>query len=90
MNKPSIDTLHVPPTAPSSETLAEAHIAAELEDDTRTEQRGLRRRLTSTVWFYTLIVFAAEVTFFAITAGDRFLTTNNLILTAQNVAVLTV
>ena len=36
------------------------------------------------------IVFAVEVLFFSIRAGDRFLTTNNLILTAQNVAVLTV
>ena len=89
MNKP-IDTLPAAPVPQSPDQVAEAHIAAELEDDARIEQRGLRRRITSTVWFYTLIVFAAEVTFFAITAGDRFLTTNNLILTAQNVAVLTV
>ena len=41
-------------------------------------------------WRYTLVVFAVEILFFSIMAGDRFLTTNNLILTAQNVAVLTV
>jgi hypothetical protein len=45
MNKPTIDTLHARPAAPSPDRLAEAHIAAELEDDTRVEPRRLRRRL---------------------------------------------
>ena len=35
-------------------------------------------------------MFAVEVAFFSITVGDRFLTKSNFILTAQNVAVLTV
>jgi ribose transport system permease protein len=59
-------------------------------DDEQQGKRGWRGRLASIGWRYTLVVFAVEVAFFAITAGDRFLTTNNLILTAQNVAVLTV
>ncbi len=53
-------------------------------------QRGLLKRLGSVTALYTVAIFAAEVLFFSIRAHDRFLTTNNLILTAQNVAVLTV
>ena len=53
-------------------------------------QRGLLRRIGSVTAVYTVAVFAAEVLFFSLRASDRFLTTNNLILTAQNVAVLTV
>ena len=91
MNKPTIDTLQAQTPAPSPDQVAEAHIAAELEDDARFEPpRGIRGRIWSTAWIYTLVVFGVEVLFFSITAGDRFLTTNNLILTAQNVAVLTV
>jgi len=52
--------------------------------------RSLRVRLGATAWLYTLAVFAVEVAFFAIKARDRFLTTDNLVLTAQNVSVLTV
>lgn len=62
---------------------------SEIDDDAHAP-RTLRRRVGSTVWVYTLAVFAVEVLLFALLAGDRFLTTSNLVLTAQNVAVLTV
>jgi ribose transport system permease protein len=52
--------------------------------------RGLLQRIGSITALYTVAVFAVEVAFFAIRERDRFLTTDNLILTAQNVAVLTV
>ena len=60
------------------------------DGDDSAGQRGLLKRLGSVTAVYTVAVFAAEVLFFSIRASDRFLTTNNLILTAQNVAVLTV
>jgi ribose transport system permease protein len=91
MNERTIDTLRARTSAPSSpDVVADAHIAAELEEDTQTRPRGLRGRIGTIGWMYTLAVFAAQVLFFSITAGDRFLTRSNLILTAQNVAVLTV
>jgi ribose transport system permease protein len=60
------------------------------DGDESASPRGLLKRLGSVTALYTVAVFAAEVLFFSIRAHDRFLTTNNLILTAQNVAVLTV
>lgn len=48
------------------------------------------RRIGSIAALYTVAVFAAEVLFFSLSEPDRFLTRSNLILTAQNVAVLTV
>ena len=73
------------PPAPIDETTSPVD-----PDDDHPGRRGLRGRIGSIGWRYTLVVFAVEVAFFSITAGDRFLTTTNLILTAQNVAVLTV
>ena len=58
--------------------------------DETASPRGILHRLGSITALYTVAVFAAEVLFFSLRASDRFLTTNNLILTAQNVAVLTV
>ena len=62
----------------------------EHDADAHTGRRGWRGRIGAIGWRYTLVVFAVEILIFWIIAGDRFLTTNNLILTAQNVAVLTV
>lgn len=60
------------------------------DGDDSADPRGLLKRLGSVTSLYTVAVVAAEVLFFSIRAHDRFLTTNNLILTSQNVAVLTV
>ena len=75
------------PPAPIDETAGPAVVDP---DDDHPGRRGLRGRIGSIGWRYTLVVFAVEVAFFSITAGALFLTRTNLILTAQNVAVLTV
>ena len=90
MNDPTVDALppaEADPPAPIDETAGPAVVDP---DDDHPGRRGVRGRIGSIGWRYTLVVFAVEVAFFSITAGDRFLTTTNLILTAQNVAVLTV
>lgn len=61
-----------------------------IEPDDSGGRRRLHQRVASIGAVYTVAVFAAEVLFFSLRAPDRFLTTDNLILTAQNVAVLTV
>jgi ribose transport system permease protein len=74
------------PTKPAPDAADSRHH----DGDESADPRGLLKRLGSVTALYTVAVFAAEVLFFSIRAHDRFLTTNNLILTAQNVAVLTV
>ena len=90
MNEPSVEALpaaETDPPVPVDETAGPAAVEA---DDDHPGRRGLRGRIGSIGWRYTLVVFAVEVAFFSITAGALFLTRTNLILTAQNVAVLTV
>ena len=90
MNKPTDRHVARSATAPSPDRVDDgAHRRGARRRHPHRNAR-LRRRIRSIGWLYTLVVFAVEVPFFSITAGDRFLTTNNLILTAQNVAVLTV
>jgi ribose transport system permease protein len=89
MSDRTIDTVRAPAPAPSPEVVDESAVIGDHDADHR-GPRGWRGRIGSVGWRYTLVVFAVEVAFFAITAGDRFLTRSNLILTAQNVAVLTV
>lgn len=48
------------------------------------------QRLAAYGWLYTLAVFVIEILFFTVMEFDKFFTTDNLTLTAQNVAVLTV
>jgi ribose transport system permease protein len=82
--------MSAPATAPPPDSVDNGDVVADHDADPDTGSRGWRGRLGAIGWRYTLVVFAVEVLFFSIKAGDRFLTTNNLILTAQNVAVLTV
>ena len=77
-------------TAPPPDDVDNGAVAAEHDADAHTGRLGWRGRIGAIGWRYTLVVFAVEILIFWILAGDRFLTTNNLILTAQNVAVLTV
>jgi ribose transport system permease protein len=79
------------PTAPESpEVVVDESALIGDHDEDHPGRRGWRGRLGAIGWRYTLVVFAVEIAFFSIAAGDRFLTRTNLILTAQNVAVLTV
>lgn len=71
-------------------TLEPTSTAAAAADPDAHRPRTLLERIAAMPWIYTVAVFAVEVLFFSIRARDRFLTTDNLILTAQNVAVLTV
>jgi ribose transport system permease protein len=87
MNQRSVDTLRARDASPEVVVDESALIG---DHDDHQGPQGWRGRLGSIAWRYTLVVFAVEVAFFAITVGDRFLTRSNLILTAQNVAVLTV
>lgn len=75
--------------APPPDRVDGTDVEPQIDADAPT-RRSLRSRIGAIGWKYTLVVFAVQVAFFALTAGDRFLTTTNLILTAQNVAVLTV
>ena len=82
----SPDTAATPPPTDDLDNGA----VPEHDADAHTGRLGWRGRIGAIGWRYTLVVFAVEILIFWILAGDRFLTTNNLILTAQNVAVLTV
>lgn len=64
--------------------------AANIADEIGATKQSPWQRIARIGWAYTLIVLVAEVAFFAVFAGDRFLTSQNFILTAQNVAVLTI
>ena len=77
-------------TAPTKLAAPTGDGAPHHDGDEAAERRGMLHRLGRITALYTVAVFAVEVLFFSIRASDRFLTTNNLILTAQNVAVLTV
>lgn len=78
------------PAPESPEVIVDESALISDHDDDEPGRRGWRGRIGAIGWRYTLVVFAVEIAFFSITAGDRFLTRTNLILTAQNVAVLTV
>ena len=84
------DTAGASTSPPSPDVVVDESALIGDHDDDQHGRRGWRGRLGAIGWRYTLVVFAVEVAFFSITAGDRFLTRTNLILTAQNVAVLTV
>jgi ribose transport system permease protein len=90
MTERVVDTAGAATSPPSPDVVVDESALIGDHDDDQHGRRGWRGRLGAIGWRYTLVVFAIEVAFFSITVGDRFLTRTNLILTAQNVAVLTV